>query len=65
MLRKEAEEKILNYLMQIEKIINEYYPEDDYLSMCIRRDFISFNNTHWEHPKEGVLDFAMSRGEEE
>ena len=64
MLRKEAEEKILNYLMQMEKVVEEYYPEDDYLSMSIGKDYVSFNNTYWEHPKEGVLNFAM-RGEEE
>lgn len=51
MTREQAENMIGQKLIEISKIIEAYYPQDDYLSASIhlREGVIHFNNTFWEH----------------
>lgn len=51
MTREQAEKMIGQKLIEITKIVEAYYPKDDYLSASIhlREGIIHFNNTWWEH----------------
>lgn len=62
MTRKQAEKMIGQKLIEISKIIEAYYPQDDYLTMSIhlRAGMIHFNNTWWEHAI-GKLDKTLFR----
>lgn len=58
--REEAEAKIIEKLMEIKEIRDAYYPNDPYLTLCLNtcngKPYWAFNNTHWEHKNEGVLN---------
>lgn len=64
MTRQEAEAKLIELLRQAEEIRKEYCPEDDYLSLTIRGDYMWANNTYWdgaEHP----IDVSAFKGADE
>lgn len=50
MTQKEFESFLLEKLLEIRKVYNEYCPEDPYLTMCLNSDgnLIHANNTHWK-----------------
>ena len=62
MTREQAEEIISGHAIQISKVMEAYYPHDDYLtlSICLRDGQIHFNNTYWEHAI-GKLDKTLFR----
>lgn len=53
----EVEDKIYSLVLQIRSIINEYCPEDDYLSVCIMDNVISFNNTYYDERCKHKINF--------
>lgn len=61
MTRKECEEKILEKLEEIRNIKNQYYGDDidDYLSLCIFKDYVSVHNN--QNTKEHKID-CFKRG---
>ena len=49
MNREECENKILEKLKEINDIVNEYDKSNErHLCICIRDDYISCSNRHWE-----------------
>lgn len=60
MKRETAEQMILSYMKEIGEIIKEYYPKDDYITLTIMGDTIFFNNSYWEHPDEGVINYSIA-----
>lgn len=53
----EVEYKIYSLVLQIRSIINEYCPEDDYLTVCIMDNVISFNNTYYDKRCKHKINF--------
>lgn len=64
MKRAEAEAKIMGLLVQINDVKKEYYEEDEYLTLWCGEDVLSFHNSYWEHPTEGVLRRTLFLEEE-
>ena len=60
MTREQAEKMIGDKLIEISKIVEEYYPQDGYLSLSIslRGGVMHFNNSYWEHAI-GKLDKSL------
>ena len=57
--RQQIEDIIRGHLREIEKVMEMYAPDDNYLTMCIKRGtYISANNTYWDHEDESVIDFV-------
>ena len=60
MTRNECENKIVEKLIEIAEIYNQYNPHDDYLSMTIQGNNISANNAYFEKSHEGgTINFVM------
>lgn len=51
MTREQAEKMIAGKLIEISKIVENYYPQDGYLSLSINLEegIMYFNNAFWEH----------------
>lgn len=62
MTREQAEKMIGQKLIEISKIVEAYYPQDDYLtaSIHLRDGMIRFCNTYWEHAI-GKIDKCLVR----
>lgn len=62
MTRQQAEKLIAEKLIEISKIVEAYYPQDDYLtlSMHLGEGVMHFNNAYWEHAI-GKIDKALFR----
>lgn len=60
MTREQAEKMIAEKLIEITKIIENYYPQDSYFAvhMHLQEGLIHFNNTYWEHAI-GKLDKTL------
>lgn len=55
MNRKECEDVILHKLLEIRDIYKQYHSKGEYLSMCINKDSISFNNERWPGGKDEAM----------
>ena len=55
--REDCEHRIAEKLKEIKKIVEEYAPKDDYLTLCIRGKFIDFNNSYWKYDKPNILNY--------
>ena len=54
MTNEEVKKAILEHLIEINKIMRDYCPEDPYLTMSLNvrgseYEYISFNNSYWDH----------------
>lgn len=59
MTREQAEQAICEHMKAIKSIVEEYAPDDIYISLSVTSDgTIFFNNTYWELPKEQQINFA-------
>lgn len=67
MKRKKAERKIIKHLKEIEKVMKEYNPDADYLSICIRSKdgILRANNEYWAEDADKPIDFFCWNGEYE
>jgi len=58
--RQECEEQILELLKEIREVYREYYPQGEYLTMCLNEGTIHFNNAwftdDYHSPIDGWLD---------
>lgn len=65
MTKIEYEEKMIQMLKDIKQLTDEYCNmENDYLSICIRPNEISFNNNHWENETKINVVMVVEDGEE-
>lgn len=56
MTRIEAETRIMEKLREIDEILHEYVPEQNYLSLTILDGHHAFSNRYWALPKYQMLD---------
>ena len=57
MTREDCEHRIAEKLKEIKKIVEEYAPGDNYLTMCIQDKSIDFNNSYWNHNSPNILNY--------
>jgi hypothetical protein len=66
MTNEEVKKAILEHLIEIDKIVREYCPEDPYLTMTLNvrgseYGYISFNNSYWEHSDSKAINATFRK----
>lgn len=65
MTREELTREIAKKLKDVRELYYEVYPEGNYLTMCIRRNVVMFNNRHWEGGEDEEYPIDYWEGGEE
>ena len=67
MTREQCENKILELMIQIDKVYHKYNPDGTYLDLSIVDDSLMANNTYYSVDRDHPLDMQYTiklRGEE-
>lgn len=65
MTREELTKEIAKRVKDIRNLYYSVYPDGDYLTMCLRRNSIMFNNRKWEGGEDENYPIDYWEGDEQ
>lgn len=62
MTRQETEAKIMEHLLEIQKIYHAYNPSGAYLTMSILHNHLNVNNEYWDADRDCIINHRVALG---